>query len=205
MTIRSIVDVTPPNSPELTTLDDVKLELGISGSDQDDLLERLIETESARISGYPAIAIFPKTVVAESIRVQDERNLPTLKLRMWPVFSITSITEGSVVLSVDEYEVDKAAGLIYRISNDSPASWSSGKIVVSYVAGFDAVPTDIASACIELIKRRLAAQGRDSALVSESIEDVGAWRYKDNDGSSEASGVPADIKAILDRYVPLSR
>jgi hypothetical protein len=117
-----------------------------------------------------------------------------------PIASITSIVEDGVTLtSGTDYRMLKG-GVLERLSGDYPRWWSSAKIVVVYVTGWDLTdddqtPADLEAAVIDQVKAMYAARTRDPNLKSAMVQDVGAETF--GDPGAAVSDAVADA---LDAY-----
>ena len=105
----------------LCTLADLKTELGISGSGEDDTLKRMINAASAQIAGFCNRSFYYETGKVEYVAGYGT---PYLRVSKYPLEAITSIvylssfsgTTGSTISSNDYVirERDKQSGRIFR-------------------------------------------------------------------------------------------
>jgi hypothetical protein len=198
--------VTEADDQNLTSLDHVKEELGLTDGTQDTKLTRFIEQASAICATY-CNRVFGQETVTEVVRLSRCR--PSISLTRYPVASITSVVEGlsgdPTTLAADEYEVDGPSGLFYKLDgDDSRIDWSATKYTVTYVGGYEllaGLPREIERACILLVKMMHFSAARDPLVRSTSIPDVMDVGYALPGvfGGLEG-GLPGDVAALLDPY-----
>lgn len=193
------------NSYDLTSLANVKAELGISDTNSDTLLARYITSASLAAEQY-----CNRAFVVESIQDQffsDERSslfrngLEKLQLSRWPINDLTSVVENSVTLVENtDFITDVASGQLVRIdSNGNLRRWSVLPIVVVYDSGYDTIPGDIEDAVIRMVTRRFASKGRDPNLKQQNIPGVIEQSWWIATGTDSGNMSP-DISDILDNY-----
>jgi len=206
----SILTVTVPAAThDLTTIETIKDELDITGTASDERLYRWISEASGFIENYCG-RVFAAETLSEMWRGLSRHyanaggRMPLILTRR-PVFAITSVTVDGTALTADQYEMDPATGMLWRLSSDCRIHWCAAKITVVYTAGYPllgGLPYGIETACIETIKHRLAARNRDPNLKMQEIpgELVQQWWVA---GANE-EGVPAEIRAMLDPHREIS-
>lgn len=189
----TIVDAA--DSPDLTTLAAVKAALGITGTEEDLTLPPLITNASAAV----AMAC-NRTLVAETVEqiFRSSGGRRGLVLARYPVASITSIIEGGLTLSADDYELDSDSGLVERLIGDRHSCWSSGTITVTYVAGYDIdeVPADFVQAVVTLVAQYRSQAGRDPLLRAVDVVDIERLEYF----PTTAAGLPAPVLALIEPH-----
>lgn len=181
-------------SPDLASLAVVKAALGITDSEENLTLPPLITNASAAI----AMAC-NRTLVAETVEqtFRSSGGRRGLMLARYPVDSITSITEGGLVLREDDYELDIDSGLVERLIGDRHACWSSGVITVTYVAGYevDEVP-DFVQAVVTLVSQYRSQASRDPLLRAIDVVDIERLEYF----PTTAAGLPAPVLALIEPH-----
>lgn len=162
---------------DLTTLASLKTYLNINNTNDDTLLGSLITAASAWLGNVmnftPAQASYTET--------RDGRNTMALMLKQWPVVSVASLTIDGLVIPAsvanpgggytDGYIVDDSRvllrGTTYRFNKGYQ------NIAVSYTAGFNPIPFDLAQACNALCafwyKRRDRIGVQTKTLGPENI------------------------------------
>lgn len=210
--MRGILTVTtPPESSALIALAALRAELGITGTDQDAALNRMILRAGGQVQAYLGRPL-PRATVSEEFRPEMPMFGPApvpagaLNLTLWPVASIASVeTDGTAVDSA-LYRLDAAKGQLWRLDGAGTAIpwWTCRKIVVSYTGGY-ALPLDeadpdqarISGATTALATRLWAAQGRDPAVKATDIPGVMRQEYWVGATPAGAAGLPQDIADML--------
>jgi len=195
--------VTPADSYDLTRLDTVRAELGISIGSEDDNLARWITQASNAVAKH-CNRVFALETVAETFRFgwrhREFQSDDGITLARFPVASIVSVIENDVTLDATDYELDAERGIIARLWNDRPARWCTGKIVITYMAGFslpDGLPSGIERAAIMLINQYRYAAERDPQLRSEMTDGAGSSAYFDG---LDAGGLSPEVRGLLAEY-----
>lgn len=186
--------IAPATSYDLTTLEAVRVGLGVTDNSEDDALARLISQASGRISEY-CNRVFAQETVSDTFYLT--RRVDELRLNRYPA-AISSIVENGETL-VSTAWVARESGLIGRLSNDVPTCWPLGKIVVNYVSGYalDDVPDDIQRATIMLVNQYRYSGSRDPQIRSESVEGIGSSSYFDG---ADDGGLAPEVRGILDDH-----
>lgn len=189
--------ITPAANRDLTTLANVKSELGISDNGEDANLASWITAASNVIEAHC------RRVFAEQTYEETFRNVgpqADLILAQYPVSELVSIAENDVTVASGDAEVNADTGALTRLLSDKPAYWPCGKIVVSYRAGFadGDLPAAIERAAIMLVSLFRSGAGRDPLVKSRSVPDVLDTTYWI--GGIGDSGLPPDVLALLAPY-----
>ena len=189
-------------SIDLTDATELKLHLGISGTDDDDLLDAIIEAVSAQIETY----CDRKFKSEERTEYYNGEGYEILALRCWPVSRSADFTiyddlsvprdyASGDALGTDDYVIDYEMGLVHR----QGAVFSDGaeSVKVVYTAGVGAttatLPEDLRKAAVKLASAEYTqAKQRADGIQSEGI---GPYRVV-----YDKSKWPADVLAILDEY-----
>lgn len=170
--------MTPAVDLSLTTLDVVKLRLGVEDNSQDVALRALIKGASESMIHYTGF-VWPKQGYRE--RLHGSGSLE-IQLSRRPLISITNLTVGENVVSGSDYSIiDLNQSLIFRSVGwpsqrymvEGVAGWlmpvesgmSARNVVVEYTAGYVTpqmeidnnlldrnLPQDVEELCIELVK-----------------------------------------------------
>jgi hypothetical protein len=171
MTMDSILTIVTPRTDGglLVTLDELKAELNISSTEDDDYLTALLLRVSQALEQHCG-RTFAVETVSEQFR-SDGRCWPeAIALRRFPVTAIQSLSvDGLALDDVYDYEVDGEEGRLHRLDDDRRIGWSGEKIVAVYSAGYETTPGPVRQAAFELVKFHQAARTRDPALRSENI------------------------------------
>ncbi len=188
--------ITPTAKRDLTTLDAVKLELGITDGAADTYLAGLIGQASRAIESWCG-RIFAREDVREAVHLTEPAAV--LLLSRFPLAAITSVTTEAGSLAPALYEADAETGMLYRLTASGARSvWSPGRIVVDYAAGFllpgeegRTLPADIERAAILAVRNAWHTRGRDQTVRSEDVDGVGSFSY------GLPSSLPADVTDLL--------
>lgn len=197
----------------LVTAAEVRAIIGSPAGD-DSKLETFIDAFSAKAAEHcdlaaDSIGTFPtfgrETVRATwAARSDCGRRFDTLILP-WrtPITAISSITVDGESLTTDDYRL-MPGGLLERLSEERRVTWSNGKIVVTYVAGWSlptGAPAELKLAAIDQVKTWYFGRSRDGAVLSENVPDT----YQATYGAAGGMGMSSDgllktVESILDRY-----
>jgi hypothetical protein len=170
---------------DLITLDDFKVDAGITTDADDVYLARAISRASSAIMTYCGRVFAVETVRDDFI----ESSAGALLLSRYPVISVT---EASGVSS--GYTIDSARGMILGPGASSSAS-------VTYTAGYESIPLDLQGAVGEIVKALQFNKSRDPSLRSENILS-GLYAYTLFDAGSSGAGTAQQVAMILERYRP---
>jgi hypothetical protein len=123
-----------------------------------------------------------------------------LVLSRRPIAEIVSVTLDDNPLDGNcDYEVDAAAGLIYRLFTDARVAWRARKVIVVYQAGWQEVPDDLKQAASRLANVWWTASGQDPNVRVDLTQDVGRIEYFGN--PLGAGAIPADVMDLLGPYI----
>jgi hypothetical protein len=215
MSIRSITTViTPAKSRDLTTLATAKDELQITGSSYDKRLKRWITEESVAVEGYCGRRLVSETLQQTFTFRQDTGQSADLRLVLWPVTEVISVTWDNVVLTPDQWNLDAEAGLLRRWDGENfcYVPWFDyppwfyhlypSVVVVQYVGGYTLgvdVPPDIEAAVLIQLQNHKFAGQRDQTIRSETVPNVLSTTYATPVAGESGAIVPA-AACRLDRY-----
>lgn len=207
----------------LTTLERVKLELGINDNASDEILAIKIAEASSDIAVRCAPTLRRETITQTFYPDGwGSECALALRLREYPVAAIIDRTveeiidevptdveiKGVVVdgvgLDAAEYRVVPENGLLYR----TMGRWGwCQSIAVTYQGGYllpgqagRNLPPSIESACVELVSGYWAARGRDPTLKARETIDVARFEYWVG-SVGEAGDLPPGVMAKIDPYL----
>jgi hypothetical protein len=150
----------------LVSLDDVKRQLGMTGTGNDDELRSYILSASENIEGACgpcAVRVFTERVLAATCR--------SFWLANPPVVAVTGFTPvrpaTTPPLSPAEVVVDAASGKVTRLDG----GWFFGQYDVTYTAGRPVIPSSLRTACT-LIAQHLWDTRRGVAGVPAGGQDL---------------------------------
>lgn len=134
--------------------------------------------------------------VADTYRLKSSQE--ALVLSRMPIVSFASVVEaGTTLTEGTDFECDKSAGLLYRLSANDRSCWSSGLIVVSYSAGWQSVPHDLRELACKLATMIGSESGRDASLGG--MEIPGVISETNRFGRPDDPLIPAEILEGLQR------
>lgn len=173
---------------DLTTIDEVKLGLDVTGSDDDEWLASLIHGASAAIEQYTN-RIFARQTYIETVAGSDH---PKLLLSHTPIQSITSITCDSE--PIVDYDIEDAdAGVLHRDVGWLRTAWVGWEVerrvvpltdelnhTVEYEAGYllpgqtdRNLPYDVEQACVITVMHWYRRERRGGGDVqSKKVGDL---------------------------------
>jgi hypothetical protein len=189
---------------KLVSLELVKAELDISGSDSDAALTARIEEVSAEISGECNRENFGAATAEERLSVRCGSKWP-LWLRHWPVTSIVGVSEDGTALAAEDYLLGEKRQLLRRSAETGHLiPWRGSRIVVTYEGGYDlpdGCPADLRRAALTLIRGAWAGRKRDPAMRTYSVPGVIDMGFALPGAMGGLQGAyPADVAAALNRY-----
>lgn len=191
--------ITVAASAALVELDDVRDDLGISGTDKDAFLTRAIARASGAVVGYLGFNPLAETVEDRfDAETGSCGGAAVLLLSKIPVSGITSVVAGGVTLTAEDYRLDPRSGSLYRLDTSGRTSrWSVLPIVVTFTAGHATVPGDIAAAVLQMVRADYHGHDVDPAIRSEDVDGVRAVSFFDR---SRGPSLGPDVAAALDRH-----
>jgi uncharacterized phiE125 gp8 family phage protein len=136
----------PLNPNALTTLAEAKAYLRITETSEDSLIESLINAVSDQIENYCRRKLKEQTYTDEEY---DGTNSASLLLSQFPVSSITSVKIDDVLIDSSEYKLRKSTGILIRKNSTWPKDIMN--IKVTYVSGYNPVPSDLELACKHMV------------------------------------------------------
>jgi hypothetical protein len=177
---------------DLTTVDAVKKYLGITSASDDSLLASLITAAS----GYIQTFINRVFEVQEYVDKFSGHGNNTWMLRNYPCKTVSIVTiNGNTI-----YPAATATGFGYVYDDISVTvrghAFLKGALncAITYQAGYDNVPAEIAQACIELVSLRYKEKDRigliSKGLAGETIS------YSQNDMSTAIKTILLNYKKI---------
>lgn len=177
-------EATDSAGPDLISLDDLKLALGIEGTAEDAQLQAMITMQSRIIAEY-CDRRFGMAEVLETFSFDPYESLPprqAIVLSLYPVSQISEVSTAGATAA--DYQFDPRSGRLW-LSKDSywnywgpysstsgyggPYSWL-GPVMVTYSGGYDLpeqAPARLQKAIIEAIR-----DGRSSGARDPSIREV---------------------------------
>src|SRR4249919_1309248 len=142
--------------PDLVSLDDLKLALGITGTAEDAALAAMITMQSRLIAEY-CDRRFGRAECLETFTLDRNEVLPArlaLTLSLYPVVEVLDV-------GVTDYELDPPTG---RLWTPNGACFGGGTIAVSYSGGYDLpeeTPARLQKAVVEAVNEQRTSGARD--------------------------------------------
>jgi hypothetical protein len=158
-------EATDSAGPDLISLDDLKLALGITDNSEDATLQTQITFQSRIISEY-CDRRFGLAQVQESFIFDDQETMLTrqaLTLSLYPVVDVIEVS--TLGATAGGYDLDLRSGRIWITGG-----WWSGLTSVVYIGGYnlpEQAPARLQNAVIEAVKA-----SRTSGLRDPSIREV---------------------------------
>jgi uncharacterized phiE125 gp8 family phage protein len=191
----------------LLTVEQLRAAVGVQGAGEDSALRDLGARAAATITRackLKAGGTTPPTLRSESITQAFSlcARADAVVLARKPVSAITSVTENGTTLDEAAYELDAAAGMLYRLCSSKRRPWTYGrwgelKIVVAYTAGWDTVPDDLVRAAQRLVKHFYDTDGQEANLRIDYNEGVNRTEFFAAPGDTL---LPGDVDALLGPY-----
>lgn len=210
--------ITPAANKKLTSLTNLKIELGIADADtsQDVLLNRFLDRLSAVVCNYmgvPAASNGAPTFALETLE-ENLTNSPWLRRRgssivlsRRPVTEIVSVTAAGTLIDTSDFELDPVAGILTRtgaVGALGIAYTPGARTLIQYKAGFTLPPTanytlpfEIEGAVIDMIRLAKSASVRDPTIKSEWTLDIRRLDYWVGQ-IGEDGAFPPNIASVLD-------
>lgn len=210
--------ITAAVRPKFTTLERVKLELGIENDDDNDLLTAKIEEASSDIGIAIGYGVASEAVTETFWHDHPQRyaygygwsgatrDNDVLFLRRTPVSAIASVTLDDDLVDPSEYRLDGETGRLFRLdSSGYPCGWSFSKLlIIAYTGGYilpgeaDAdLPSTIEGVTVELLTSFWLSRGRDPNVMEEENPGVSRFRYWVG-ATGDAEQLPPNVQAKVE-------
>jgi len=216
------------NSNALTTLDNVKSELGITGTDDDAYLERQINVVSNAIEKFLNRRLGYQAGKIEKVKGYGGSRIRLSLVPLISVDDVTFINSDGVLATLDvanvEIENEGLEGFLYyrlgwpwtaprpfgTIARDPLPGHEESSIQVTYDGGYVLpndgpavspqidLPSDIEQAAILAVSSAYLRKGEDRTVKSERLMSYSVT-YQDG-GSVSGSPFSADVTAMLAPY-----
>ena len=176
---------------DLTTQSNVKSVLGIptAVTEHDGLIDMLLDVVDQEVLGYTGLSTLTQQTVTEYHNILDNTE-NELRLRNFPVSSITSVKESDTTLETSTYYLDTGVGYVRLKNLGSYFAVGNQKIEVVYVAGYSSIPADLSYAATVLAAAHFNS-GRHAGML---YEQVATYRYR------RREGMPEEAIRILAKY-----
>lgn len=190
-------EATDSAGPDLISLEDLKLALGIEGTSEDAALQAMITFQSRIIAEYCerrfGLAEALETFVFDRYETMLARQALTLSL--YPVAGISEISSTGTIAT--EYQLDPATGRVW-------GGWS-GTVAVTYSGGYDLpedAPARLQKAVIEAVREGRTSGARDPSIREVQHGDTRISYFT----STTSSASPGYLSApVIDLIAPYRR
>jgi len=166
----------------LTTVANVKEYLGIVGTSEDALLNRLKDWATDLIHSYCG-RIFTEANYDE---YYDGDGTEGLLVNQYPISAVTLLEVDGVSKDASSYALYGQLGLLKLKSGKFPRG--KNNVRLRYTAGYAVTPNDLEQAAIELVALKYYDRGRNRLGVDAK------------DGVSYVSHLPEEIRVVLDLH-----
>jgi hypothetical protein len=200
--ILEIISEDPDSAgPDLVSLDDLKLALGITDTSQDATLSAMITFQSRIIAEYcdrrfgraEALETFTFDP-GETMRVRQ-----ALTLSLYPVEEITELAGSGG--ATDGHQVDPASGRVW-LANWATLPWP-GSLTISYSGGYDLpeeAPARLQKAVIEAVREGLTSGARDPSIREVSHGDTRIAYFTSTTSSASSGYLSAPVIDLIRPY-----
>lgn len=197
----SLKVITSAPSYDMTMLDTLKSELGITNTTNDIMLSKLITRASfivAEITGR----VWAKEAVEERFYISWGERVPALVLKRRPLVAasptlITVDENGSALVENVDFFADYSAGILHRINGYVWTFSNNPSVVVQYTGGYellDDLPYGLEEAVLILTKSFWAGKSVDPNVKSETTYELDSVTYRD--AASDAQKIVRDMLSI---------
>ena len=187
---------------DLITIDEYKEYEGITSSNEDLRLEKLIPSVSQLVKTYcgNSIVDFFSVDKVETFTLPWRSHI--IQLTESPLVSVsqveerTSTTADYSVLASTDYYLDLNTDSIIRISGGFTKNWEDGPgaVRITYRAGYSSTPADLKLAVIDLVKYYVRDEHKERrSIAGATIENQGVTKLRTGD-------FPDHIQRVLDLY-----
>lgn len=152
----------------MVSLADVKDFLGVRRSTNDEIL-RTISLVASDLCESPEGT--NRRWRRRTVNNEKHTAAHVFQLYSAPVISMISVTVDGVALSVDDYDIDTATGLIYDVRGAFSSSTRRMGVSVSYIAGATVIPSPVRNGVLEMCRHLYHAHSGGSSLPSQDEPD----------------------------------
>ena len=183
--------------PDLISLDDLKLALGIEGTAEDEQLQAMITLQSRIIAEY-CDRRFGRAEALETFIFDRGEIMPTrqaLTLSLYPVAEVHEVS--TLGATADGYEFDPATG---RLWSDG---WWQGTVSVVYSGGYDLPeqsPTRLQKALIETVYEQRTVGARDPSIREVQHGDTRISYFTSATSSASSGFLSASVVDLIRPY-----
>jgi hypothetical protein len=184
--------------PDLISLADLKLALGITGTDEDAALQAAITFQSRLIAEY-CDRRFGRAEALETFKFDWREGLPPRNaLTLW-LYPVVEIFEVSSAGTANDYDFDPKTGRLW-----SDSGWTDD-VAVTYTGGYDLpeeAPARLQQAVIAAVNESRTTGSRDPGIQSVQHGDTRISYFT----SATSSASPGFLSApVIDLIKPFRR
>jgi hypothetical protein len=189
-----LAEVTDSAGPDLISLADLKLALGIEGSADDAALQAAITFQSQLIAEY-CDRRFGRAEALEIFTFDRNEVMPTrqaLTLSLYPVVEVLELAG-----TTDGYDFDPATGRLW-----TEGYWS-GVVSVTYSGGYDLpeeAPARLAKAVIEMVRETRISGARDPGIREVQHGDTRIGYFTQALSSASSGFLSAPVVDLIKAY-----
>lgn len=192
--ILEIVSEDPDSAgPDLISLDDLKLALGITDSAEDEQLQAMITFQSRIIAEY----CFRRFGLAEAMETFTFDRGEVMSVRSALVLSLYPVAEVIEVSTGTDYEFDPATGRLWL------DGWWTEPVSVNYSGGYDLpeqCPARLQKAVIETVRENRTSGSRDPSIRQVSHGDTSISYFTNETATATAGLLSAPVIDLLRPY-----
>lgn len=186
----------PAETGLLITADDLRLELGVTGSDL--ILDRLVEEASGIVTNLCNRATMRRATYKQTERPAASRGVDLISLEEELAAEIQAVNEDGVALASSAWEAD--GGLVYRLDGSGQRMrWTASTVEVVYDAGYEAdgIPPALRRAALLVGTMLWQQRGRDQSIKAETLEGVVSIQYA---STGLVSAITPDTLVLVQPY-----
>jgi hypothetical protein len=204
-------EATDSAGPDLISLDDLKLALGITGTTEDAQLQAMITMQSRLIAEY-CDRRFGMAEVLETFSFDPYESLPTrqaLTLSLYPVSEIFELSTAGATAA--DYEFDPRSGRLW-LSRDQYWNYNPGwygpysylgPVMVTYSGGYDLpeqAPARLQKAVIEAVRDGRTSGARDPSIREVQHGDTRISYFTSSTSSASEGFLSAPVIDLIKPY-----
>jgi len=190
-------EATDSAGPDLISLDDLKLALGITDTTEDAQLQAMITFQSRIIAEY-CDRRFGLAEVLETFTFDRGEVLPNrqaLTLSLYPVVDVLEVS--SLGATAADYEFDPATGRLWS------SGWWTGPVSIVYVGGYDLpeqAPARLQKALIETVYEQRTVGARDPSIREVQHGDTRISYFTSATSSASPGFLSAPVVDLIQPY-----
>ena len=185
---------------DLILLSEYKLYEGLSSTQHDARLEKIIDSVSQLVKTYCGNSIidYYSTNKVETFNIDWGTHI--VQLTESPANAIVSVekrdsvTASYTTVPTTDYYLDTTTDSVLYVTGSTYRNWprGAGAVKVTYTAGYSEVPKDLQLAVVDLVKYYF----KDEKAARKTLSGATI----ENQGTGDDKGFPDHIKRVLDLY-----